>query len=182
MKLDLLEEIEVPEGVEVNYESNNLKVKGKDSEISRMINTPKVNISVKDKKVVLEAKKATKREKMHLKTIKAHINNMLSGVLEKHYYKLKICSSHFPVSAAAKGKEFSVSNFLGEKVPRTCKIPENVDVKVEGDMITVESPDKEAAGRAASSIEQLCRITDKDRRIFQDGIYMINKDGKEITS
>ena len=105
---------------------------------------------------------------------------ILKGVVEGHVYQLKICSSHFPMSAAVNNGEFSVKNFLGEKVPRTIKIKENVDVKVEGDIITVESPDKELAGQTAASIEQLCKITNRDRRIFQDGIYIISKAGKEI--
>ena len=58
--------------------------------------------------------------------------------------------------------------------------PENVNVKIEGDVIVIESTDKEAAGKTATNIEQLTRITDKDRRIFQDGIYVIEKSGKVV--
>ena len=53
-------------------------------------------------------------------------------------------------------------------------------VKVEGSEIIIESTNKELAGQAAADIEQLTRITNKDRRIFQDGIYITEKDGKKI--
>ncbi len=60
------------------------------------------------------------------------------------------------------------------------KLKEGVSIKVEGDMINVESIDKGLAGQTAADIEQLTRRTNYDTRIFQDGIYIINKDGKEI--
>ncbi len=59
-----------------------------------------------------------------------------------------------------------MQNFLGEKVPRVIKLKQGVDVKIEGQEITVESPDKELAGQTAAAIEQLCKITKRDRRIF----------------
>ena len=73
-----------------------------------------------------------------------------------------------------------IKNFIGERHPRTLTIKEGVTVKVEGDIINVESSDKELAGTAASDIEKLTKRTDFDGRIFQDGIYIINKDGKDI--
>ena len=48
-------------------------------------------------------------------------------------------------------------------------------VKVEGEKITVESCDKELAGKIASDIELLTSKSNRDLRVFQDGIYMIEK-------
>ena len=53
-------------------------------------------------------------------------------------------------------------------------------MKVDGDLVTVQSTSKELAGQTAADIEQLCRVTGRDRRIFQDGIWIIEKDGKPI--
>jgi large subunit ribosomal protein L6 len=115
-----------------------------------------------------------------MQTFKAHIKNLIRGVMEGHLYKLKICSGHFPMSVSVSGEEFIIKNFMGENVPRTLKLKENVSVKVEGDQVIVESIDKEKAGQTAADIEQLTRVTNKDLRIFQDGIYITFKDGKEI--
>ena len=46
---------------------------------------------------------------------------------------------------------------------------------MEGNLIYVESCDKELAGQVAADIEQTTRRPGFDRRIFQDGIYIIEK-------
>ena len=77
-------------------------------------------------------------------------------------------------------KKFAVKNFLGEKTPRELNIKEEVNIKIEGEIIIVEGIDKEKVSQTAANIEKLTFIKQKDRRIFQDGIYIINKDGKDI--
>ena len=54
-------------------------------------------------------------------------------------------------------------------------------MKVKGQEIIVEGIDKEATGQTAANIEQATRITKWDRRVFQDGIYIVEKAGKPIT-
>ena len=74
---------------------------------------------------------------------------------------------------------FTIKNFLGEKTPRVLKLKKGVIVKVEGGQIIVESVNKELAGQVSADIEQLTRRSGYDGRIFQDGIWLCNKDGKE---
>ena len=73
-----------------------------------------------------------------------------------------------------------VKNFLGEKVPRVLNLKEGTTVKVDGALIHVTSSSKELAGQVSGDIEQLTRRPGFDTRVFQDGIYIINKDGKEL--
>ena len=115
-----------------------------------------------------------------LKTFVAHVKNLLKGVKDKFLYKLKICSSHFPMNVSLSGKNLVIKNFLGEKCPRTLKIKEGVDVKINGDLIEVSSCNKDFAGNVASDIELLTKKVGKDVRIFQDGIYIIEKGGKAV--
>ena len=105
---------------------------------------------------------------------------MIKGVAEGHVYRLKICSGHFPMNVSVSGNEFSVANFLGEKTPRKLSVKEGASVKVEGQEVVVESMNKELAGQTAADIELLTKVKGRDRRIFQDGIFIINKDGKEL--
>ncbi len=98
MKLDLSEKIEIPEGVEIKIERGLITAKGSKGEMSRRLLGPKISIEVKDGKVEISAKKATKREKRMTGTFKSHIQNIIQGVIEGHVYKLKICSTHFPMT------------------------------------------------------------------------------------
>jgi large subunit ribosomal protein L6 len=175
-----MNKIGIPENVEVNIDKGIVSVKGPKGTVVKKLLSPKINISVKDKDIVIESKKATKREKKMVGTFKAHIKNMIKGALENFNYKLKVCSSHFPINASVENNQFVVKNFLGEAIPRILKLKEGVDVKIEGADITVESSDKELAGQTAASIERLCKIKGRDKRIFQDGIWMILKADKEI--
>lgn len=180
MKTEMVHKIEIPEGVEIKIEKGLVSAKGKKGECQKNILDPKIEMQVEGKEVVLSSKKGTKREKTKIGSYKSHIKNLIKGASEGHVYKLKICSGHFPMNVAVSGKDLSVKNFLGEKKPRTLKIKEGADVKIEGDIITVESCSKERAGQIAADIESLTRITNRDLRIFQDGIYITEKDGYPV--
>ena len=176
----LTENIEILEGVQVDATGMTIKVKGTKGEIERTFMFPKIKSKVDGNKLVLTVLNATKREKMQMGTFKAHVINMIKGVVEGHKYKLKICSGHFPMNVSINGDIFTIKNVLGEKIPRTVKIKEGATVKIEGTEVTVESVDIENAGQVAADIEQLTRITNRDIRIFQDGIYIVFKSGKEL--
>ena len=173
-------EIIIPEEVEAEIRQNKLILKGKEGENFREFLLGKINLEKKDKKIILSCEKATKREKRIMNTSVAHIKNMIQGVQKKFEYKLKICSSHFPMTVKIDGNKAVIKNFLGEKVDRKVDLPKNAEAKVDKEIITILSIDKELAGQAAANLEKATKIRGRDRRVFQDGIYIINKSGKEI--
>jgi len=180
MKKELYQIIEIPEGVEVNFEDDNLTVKGPEGGSSKEMKMGTLDFKIEGNKITIGHKKATKNEKKRMNTLAAHIRNMIKGVKEKYVYHLKICFSHFPFTVSVEGNVGTIKNFLGEKVPRVFKLPEGVEIKIDKEDVTVTSVNKELAGQAAANFERATKITGRDRRIFQDGIYITNKAGKEI--
>lgn len=172
--------IEIPEKTEARYEDKFFIVKGPQGELKRMLFDPHIKIDVKEGKVVFVSDNATKREKKMIYTFTAHLANLIKGVNQKYNYNLKICSGHFPMSVSVEKGKLVVKNFFGESNPRTLKIKDGAEVKVEGNIISVESNDKEVAGQVSADIESLTKRTKYDKRVFQDGIYIISKAGKSI--
>jgi len=179
-KKDLLETLEIPEGITVTKEEDSLVVSGSKGVVKRKFGNPKVNVDVKENRITLVSKAASKREKAIVLAYKAHLKNAFKGSNEGFVYKLKICSGHFPMNVSVQNEVLTIKNFLGEKVPRKVKIKYEVNVKVEGSTIVVEGPDREKVGQVAADIEQKTRRPGFDKRIFQDGIYITEKAGKAI--
>jgi len=175
MKAELKKEILLGEKVSAELKGTSLKVKGPKGEVERDFPDPQVSVKIEAGKILVQASKASKRIKMQLGSVVSHIKNIVQGVKEPHVYKLKICSGHFPMNVAIVGQEIVIKNFFGETVPRKAKLPKGIEVKVSGNDITITGADLEAAGLAASTIENLCRITNRDIRIFQDGCYITQK-------
>ena len=168
------------EGVTATTAGTVLTVTGAKGVVVRSFLQPRVKISVTEEGVVFTSERFTRTEKKIINTFMAHVRNMLKGALEGHKYKLKICSGHFPMNVSLKGNKIEVKNFIGEVVPRVYTFKDGVKVKLDGEIITITGTDKELVSQAAGSIEQLTRRNGFDRRIFQDGIYIIDKDGKVL--
>lgn len=174
MKIQIQEVIEVPFGIQIEIENKLLKIKKDNLNIERKIKG-NFNIKLEGSKIILSNTKSTKKEKRNIKSNAAHIRNLLNGLNKKYIYRLQVCFVHFPVTISLQGKELVIKNFLGEKRERRAKILDNVDVKIDKEFIKLESYDKEAAGQTAANIETSTKIRKKDRRIFQDGIFITEK-------
>jgi large subunit ribosomal protein L6 len=180
MKQEIHEELEIPQGTSIKVDGDTFTVQGLKGETQKKLYNPKIKAIVTSNLIVFEAKKGTQREKRLIKAYIAHLKSMIKGVGQTHNYKLKICSSHFPMTASVKGNVFEIKNFVGETIPRTLALPEGVKVSVDGQFIIVEGVNKEKTGQTAALIEKLTRRAAFDKRIFQDGIYVIEKDGKPV--
>jgi len=180
MKKELYRKIEIPSDVSAELEGNLLKVTGPEGENFRRFILGKVELVKEGNNITVGSENATKKEKKMMNTIAAHIRNMILGVQKKFEYELKAVFSHFPVTLEVKGHEFIIKNFLGEKVPRKAKIPAGVSVEVQGNTIKVTSTNRELAGQTAANFETATRIRARDKRVFQDGIFMTKKAGEEI--
>jgi len=172
---------EILENVKVQIEADStIVVEGPKGTLKRHFNYPNLKIELKDNAIMISTDNYSKRDKTMFGTIRAHINNMMKGVCEPYVYKLKVCSDHFPMNVSANGKQLIVKNYLGEKTPRVVTLDDDVELKVNGDVVEVSAIDKEKAGTNAAKIELMLNPGKKDRRVFQDGIYIFDKGGKEL--
>ena len=102
------ENIEMPQGIQAQFDKFTLKLKGQKGESSRIFKSPAIQTKIEGTKISFIAKNATKREKTMIGTFTAHVKNMIKGITEGHVYKMKICSGHFPMKVTLKGKNFVV--------------------------------------------------------------------------
>ena len=179
MRMGLLkDEIEIPEKVQVSLHEGVVKVKGPQGELAKKLAHPRVKLEVKGKHVVVSSEMPRKKEKALVGTYGAHIRNMLVGATKGFEYKMKIVYAHFPIKTSIKGDTFVIENFLGEKFPRKTKILGSTKVQVKGDQVVLNGPDVEDVGQTAANIEKATKIRGFDPRVFQDGIYIVEKPGR----
>jgi large subunit ribosomal protein L6 len=179
-KKEFQETIKAPEGISFTKEGTNVLIKGPKGVVKRDFSNPSVKVSVTGNEITLATQTTSKKVKAVVFSYKAHLRNAFLGVKEGYNYKMKICSGHFPMNVSVAGSTLIIKNFLGEKVPRQVKLKQGVTVKVDGANILIDGVDKEIAGQVAADIEQSTKRPAFDRRIFQDGIYIIEKAGKAI--
>ena len=160
--------------VSISHRDNNGKilVKGPLGTLEKTFDAKKVDVKSAEGKVdvVLKARPSRKSNAV-LGTFEVHVQNMIKGVQKKYEKKLALAYLHFPPVLEIKGKEVLIKTFLGEKVPRKCKIQGTASVEVKGEEIIVSGIDKEDVGQTASNLVKATAIRSKDRRVFQDGIY-----------
>lgn len=176
--------LEAPQGVTISITGSSIVAKGPKGEVKREYKNPRVEIKSEGNKVEIKciSKKTSVRDKMAINSLAAHIKNMFEGVVKGYYAKVKVLSGHFPITASLEGgNTIIIKNFLGEKVPRRVTLMHGVKASIQGDIISLDGIDRDAVAQSAAKIESLTRITNRDRRIFQDGCYIIEKPaGKKI--
>jgi len=180
MKQKIQEKIQIPEGITCEFQNNILKCKKDSLESERELKIPATQIKIENSDVLIECEKGNKNHYKIIKTNVAHVNNLLKGLQEPFEYKLEAASVHFTMTLKVEGDKLAITNFLGEKIPRHAQILPNVDISINGQVVTLSSPDKEAAGQTAGNIEKATKLKGRDKRVFQDGVYLVSKAGKEV--
>ncbi len=167
------------EGVNAAIEHGHITLKKDSNEIRRKLN-PLLNVKIEGDKVIVESKRTTRKDKKIFGTTVAHIKNMIEGLNNGFTYRLQVASVHFPITLAydKSSNEITVKNFLGEKKDRKIKLVNGVNVNIIKDVIEIKSFDIEKAGQSAANIEFGTKVRKKDRRIYQDGIFIIEKPGR----
>jgi large subunit ribosomal protein L6 len=168
-------ELQIPDDVSADVSHLELTVEGPNGSVTRRLWYPDISVATDDDTVVIESEKDDAQTMSTMGTFESHIENMFYGVTDGWEYELEVFYSHFPMQLSVEDDAVVIENFLGERAPRRTEIHGDTDVAVDEEIVTVSGPDIEAVGQTAADIEQLTRVTDKDIRIFQDGVYITNK-------
>ena len=171
----LVHTLKLPEGVNVDSSSPEVKVTGPRGDLTRHFEHAAINFEQKDGEIKIIGKKLRRKDKAMIGTWRAHLANMIKGVNSGFRYEMKIVFAHFPMKVAAKGNTITIDNFLGEKATRTAAIADGVEVKVKGDIVTIEGNNVENVGQTAANLEKATVVKGRDIRVFQDGVYTISK-------
>ena len=173
--MGITRQVEIPPGVNVALEGSVLTVSGPKGTLVRDMRFPQIDVRIEDGEVVVSTASDKKRFLAMSGTLEAHVKSMVRGVVEGYEYRMKVVYSHFPIQLKLQGNRLEIGNFLGEKQPRTAKIIEGVTVKIGNDEVTLTGIDKEKVGNTAANIEHATKITKRDPRVFQDGIYITER-------
>ena len=171
--------IPLSEGVSASVADDGvLSVNGPNGALTRGFVDRTIGVSIDGGEIVVAADLPRRKQKALAGTWAAHIRNMVMGVTDGFTYKLKAVYSHFPMNIKVESDKMTVSNYFGERVPRVADFlwPNDVKVRMEGKQdIIVSGVDKEKVGQTAAIIERTCTVRRRDRRVFQDGIYIVEK-------
>jgi large subunit ribosomal protein L6 len=167
--------VKIPDGVTVRIEGNLVKVTGPKGMLMREMYYPNVSLAIADKDMTITTESGRKKILAICGTFAAHLQNMCIGVTKGYQYRMRVVYSHFPIQLKIAGDRIEVGNFLGEKRSRFARIEKDVKVALGADEVTVTGIDKEAVGKTAANIEHATRIRERDPRVFQDGVYTVER-------
>jgi large subunit ribosomal protein L6 len=140
--------ITVPAGVEVSIDGSSVRAKGPQGELSMEIN-PLVGVDFEDNAVSFKPVKDEQKSWAMAGTMRALVNNMVTGVSTGFERRLNIVGVGY--RAQAQGRKLNLS--LGFSHPVVYDLPEGVTAETPTQTeIVVKGADKQSVGQAAAEI------------------------------
>ena len=169
--------VPVPAGVTLKLSGSSLTAKGPHGTAGRAFPIDVLGLAVKGPAVELTLKLPANRRVSQalLHTWESHVKNLIAGVTVGFEAKMKAVAAHFPMKVSVKDSTLLIENFLGEKHPRSAPLIAGVEAKVDGDFVILSGSDVEQVGQSCANIERATKIRDYDPRVFQDGIYIVER-------
>jgi len=168
----------IPTGVEVKIEGKTASVKGPKGEACFKVR-PEIDIEKKEDKVFVSINTETKSSKSLWGLSRVMISNMIKGVTEGFGKKLEIQGIGF--KAALEGENLVLS--VGFSHPVKMKIPQNIKVSVEKNIINISGIDKELVGQFTANIRRIKPPEPyKGKGIRYVGEVVRRKEGKKVAT
>lgn len=172
--------IQVPEGVKVEVNGENIKVSGPKGELNLNLHQD-VAVELKGNEIIVSPQKkdVSKKAKSLWGSYRAIISNMVEGTSRGFEKKLEIEGVGHKASVDGDNLVLSV----GFVHPVKIKKPERINFSVEKNVITVSGISKEEVGQIASIIRKAKKAEPyKGKGIKYQGEKIRRKEGKKVVS
>jgi len=167
--------IEIPEGVDIKIEGNQIFIKGPKGELKMKFRS-EVVVEKKDKELLVTVKEETKKSKAFWGLTRTLLSNMIEGVTKGHEKRLEIKGVGY--KAAMEGDTLVLNVGYSHQVK--IKKIEGIDLAVEKNIIIVSGLDKELVGQTAAEIRKVRKPEPyKGKGIRYVGEYVKIKVGKK---
>ena len=143
--------IVIPDGIEVQAQSDKVLVKGKKTAFEQKLPTG-VSVKVEGKTIAVHIADETDRQQRMVRgTIASLLQNMIEGITNGYVKKLEINGVGYKVALTGRKLVFN----LGFSHPIDFPLPDGIDASVEKNIITISGADKQMVGQVAAEIRAL---------------------------
>jgi len=140
--------VEIPAGVEVTLNGQEIKVKGTNGELSRVINDA-VTVTIEDKLIRTTPKADFAKSTAQAGTARALINNMIVGVTQGFQKQLKLIGVGY--RAQTSGQKITLN--LGYSHPVEVELPKGIAAETPSQTdLVLKGADKQLVGQIAANI------------------------------
>ena len=167
--------IQIPSGVDVTVDGQNVKVKGPKGELALTVSEP-ITVAKEDNSIVVTRPNDERRSRALHGLSRSLINNLVVGVTQGYTTKMEIFGVGYRVQAKGRDLEFA----LGYSHPVPIEAPEGISFAVESPTkFSVSGIDKQQVGQISANIRRL-RSPDpyKGKGIRYEGEQIRRKVGK----
>ncbi|UAK40140.1 50S ribosomal protein L6 [Gordonia bronchialis] len=167
--------IEIPSGVDVTVDGQNVKVKGPKGELALTVSEP-ITVAKEDNSIVVTRPNDERRSRALHGLSRSLINNLVVGVTQGYTTKMEIFGVGYRVQAKGRDLEFA----LGYSHPVPIEAPEGISFAVESPTkFSVSGIDKQQVGQISANIRRLRRPDPyKGKGIRYEGEQIRRKVGK----
>ncbi|MFW0784049.1 50S ribosomal protein L6 [Gordonia sp. CPCC 206044] len=167
--------IDIPSGVDVTIDGQNVKVKGPKGELSVTVSDPIV-VTKEENSIVVSRPNDERRNRALHGLSRSLVNNLVVGVTQGYTTKMEIFGVGYRVQAKGKDLEFA----LGYSHPVPIEAPEGISFAVESPTkFSVSGIDKQQVGQISANIRRLRRPDPyKGKGIRYEGEQIRRKVGK----
>lgn len=168
--------VQVPQGVTCQLNGEEIKVKGKNGELSALVSR-EVQVIIEDNSILVKPRDDSKQARMLWGTWKNRIKNMVQGVNEGFTVRLEINGVGY--RAAVEGSTLKLQ--LGYSHDVLYPIPEGIQIKCEKPTaIAVSGADRQRVGQVAAEIRAYRKPEPyKGKGVKYENEHIVRKEGKK---